>query len=329
MVMTLKTKFWNKSFFVFVLLTIFSFGFLAIADEQEAITAYFDDADQDGLSLEEEKAYGTDPSNNDTDGDSYSDGVEIESGYDPLKPAPGDRIVPEEVVTETDAGATDPTAPVNLTDLASQELANLVTEKQEAQEELTPDDLNAAVATVLEKSNATVELPEIDLASIKIKEVSKKLDDEEKEAQRKQDTIEYLTTVSYIILSNAPNPIRSSGELQSFTLRASQEAILSMATGNTSMLDSLTSKSQVILDEVKNVEVPENMVDTHLKATQVVKYLGSMGEKIKSVDLTNDPIGQMAELASVQGAMFEVQNFVFEAQEKLTNLGIKNIPLDI
>lgn len=329
MALALKTKIWNKSFFVFVFLTIFSFGFLAIADEQEAITAYFEDTDQDGLSIDEEKAYGTDPANNDTDGDSYSDGVEIESGYDPLKPAPGDRVMPEETPTDIASTTIDPNTPVNLTDLASEELANLVAEKQEAQQELTTEDLNAAVANVLEKTNEPIELPEVSVDSIKIKELSKKLDDEEREEQKKEDTIEYLTTVSYIVLSNAPNPIRSSGELGSFTERASQEVILSLATGNYSMLDSIKTKSDVVLKEIESVEVPENMVDTHLKATQVVKFLGNMGESIKSVDLASDPIGQMAELAKVQGAMLEVQNFVFEAQQKITDLGIKNIPLDI
>ena len=29
----------------------------------------------------------------DTDGDGYGDGIEVESGYDPLKPAPGDKVI--------------------------------------------------------------------------------------------------------------------------------------------------------------------------------------------------------------------------------------------
>ncbi len=329
---TLKTKIFNKSLFVFLFLAVFSFGFLALADEQEVITTFLDDTDQDGLSTEEEKAYGTDPSNNDTDGDSYSDGVEIESGYDPLKPAPGDRIVPDIAPAEgavANGVAETGVETVNLTEIATEELANIVSEKQDANQELTNEDLNQAVANVLEQANQEVELPEVDVDSLKIKEVSKKLDDEEKAAQAKEDTVEYLTTVSYIILSNSPSPIRSDKELVGFTERAAQEAVLSIATGNYSMVDSLETKSQAVLKEIESVEVPENMVDTHLKAVQIVKFLGSMSGKLKSVNLSNDPIGQMAELAKVQGAMLEVQNFVYESQQKLTDLGIKNIPLDI
>jgi hypothetical protein len=43
------------------------------------------DSDEDGLSdFEEINIYSTDPNNPDTDGDTYSDGDEVENGYDPL-----------------------------------------------------------------------------------------------------------------------------------------------------------------------------------------------------------------------------------------------------
>ncbi len=44
-----------------------------------------EDKDQDGLKNDEEKKLGTDPDNPDTDGDKILDGIEVKSGYDPLK----------------------------------------------------------------------------------------------------------------------------------------------------------------------------------------------------------------------------------------------------
>jgi len=41
------------------------------------------DADNDGLGLEDEYKYSTDPNNSDTDKDGYNDGTEIAAGYDP------------------------------------------------------------------------------------------------------------------------------------------------------------------------------------------------------------------------------------------------------
>ncbi|MBU2579676.1 thrombospondin type 3 repeat-containing protein [Patescibacteria group bacterium] len=50
------------------------------------------DPDHDGLDDWEEKIHKTDPRNPDTDGDGYSDGEEVASGYDPLKKAPDDKL---------------------------------------------------------------------------------------------------------------------------------------------------------------------------------------------------------------------------------------------
>lgn len=57
------------------------------ADERDSCRDIFNslDEDKDGLSLADEHEYGTSPTNADTDGDGYSDGVEVQGGYDPLK----------------------------------------------------------------------------------------------------------------------------------------------------------------------------------------------------------------------------------------------------
>jgi hypothetical protein len=72
----------------FGLLTL-SVTFFVSADDSVTDKNIFQDSDQDGLSNDEEVLYKTDALKKDTDGDGYTDGVEVESGYDPLKPAPG------------------------------------------------------------------------------------------------------------------------------------------------------------------------------------------------------------------------------------------------
>lgn len=54
--------------------------------DEPSPTADIADQDQDGLTLAEEKFYGTDPNNPDTDGDGIKDGEEVRNGYDPLGP---------------------------------------------------------------------------------------------------------------------------------------------------------------------------------------------------------------------------------------------------
>ncbi|MDP3685445.1 MAG: thrombospondin type 3 repeat-containing protein [bacterium] len=50
------------------------------------------DTDTDGLPDDLERIYQTNPNIADTDKDGYADGLEVANGYDPTKPAPGDKI---------------------------------------------------------------------------------------------------------------------------------------------------------------------------------------------------------------------------------------------
>ena len=74
-------------------LAVFFWTLFAVAENKNG-NSLFLDSDQDGLTDQEERMIGTDPQNFDTDGDGYSDGKEVSSGYNPLKAAPGDQIVP-------------------------------------------------------------------------------------------------------------------------------------------------------------------------------------------------------------------------------------------
>ncbi len=61
--------------------------------------APFADTDDDRLLDELEALYGTDAQKPDTDGDKYSDGTEVENGYEPLNPANNKRMVDLALVT--------------------------------------------------------------------------------------------------------------------------------------------------------------------------------------------------------------------------------------
>jgi len=74
-------------------LAVFFWTLFAVAENKNG-NSLFLDSDQDGLTDQEEKMIGTDPQNADTDGDGYSDGKEVASGYNPLKAAPGDQVIP-------------------------------------------------------------------------------------------------------------------------------------------------------------------------------------------------------------------------------------------
>jgi len=53
-------------------------------DAKEIVYSFYEDDDLDGLSNAEEVIYGSRPQVSDTDGDTYTDGDEVENGYDPI-----------------------------------------------------------------------------------------------------------------------------------------------------------------------------------------------------------------------------------------------------
>lgn len=103
-------------------LAIFFWTFFAVAENKNG-NSLFLDSDQDKLTDQEEKMIGTDLQRADTDNDGYSDGKEVASGYNPLKSAPGDQIVPGADLSSVQsksgetAAAQNPLASSGVTDL--------------------------------------------------------------------------------------------------------------------------------------------------------------------------------------------------------------------
>ncbi len=83
------------------------------------------------------------------------------------------------------------------------------------------------------------------------------------------------------------------------------------------------------MDEVSGVEVPESMVDTHVKTLKMLTFASNLKQSIKATVSPEDPLGQMYMFSKVQGFLMTLDGFMQETQGKLTSIGIENIPLDI
>jgi len=166
--------------FLLITLCFFLAGFnyltYAKADSKSTASGYIcdklTDSDCDGLTNAEEKLYGTDMSNADTDGDGYSDGVEVKSGYDPLKAAPGDKID-----MGKSASASQSTTATNAPTLSEDYLQNLTAYiSSKNGQSISTADINTFADEQLAKSMGdpvTLDtLPNIDRSQIKILEQS-------------------------------------------------------------------------------------------------------------------------------------------------------------
>jgi len=311
--------------FLFFGLIVFSSAVFVFAENDVTTQDIFNDADQDGLSNDEEKLYGTDPAKKDTDEDGYSDGVEVESGYDPLKPAPGDRIVAEEKkVLETPVSQTDETS---LTKEVSNEIVELVKTSNEEGKDVSLEDINTSVNNILSGKTEEIVLPEIKKEDIKIKKISKKLSDKKKLEQEKKDALEYLTVVSYLLANNSPKTFQTQDGLSSLLNTLSTDSLLGIASGNTKALDDLVKRGEKILTEIRDVEVPEDLLNIHMKIIQMARYAIQLKGEVQPN--SDDPLGQVAVLSKVQGLLGNIGDIAIEVQSKLTEYGIEEIPLNL
>ena len=317
------------SFFLLFSLLSLSVTFFVFADDTESNKNIFQDSDQDGLSNDEEALYKTDPLNKDTDGDGYSDGVEVESGYNPLKPAPGDKLVQDDSADTHSAIVGDADA-VNLTTQVSSQIADIVKSSNEGNgEAVTLETINESVQNVLDQSDQEIILPEVNVDEIKIKEVSKKLKGEKLREKEKEDVVEYLTVMAYILANNSPKKFHTENDLTSVLTSLGTDSLAAITLGNTNYLEDMAKKGEKTLKEIKDIEVPEGMLDVHVKAIKLAKYSMTLKDEVAQTNGQDDPLGKIASLSKVQGFLGVMSDFSQEIYGKMKEMDIKQIPIDL
>lgn len=327
----------KSTFLVFVGLIILSFAVFAMAEENSSTSNnVFLDSDQDGLTNSEEKVYGTDPYKADTDGDGYSDGIEVRSGYNPLKPAPGDKIVNASEVNNTAKESVAGTSMKkndkgvdngNLTDNLSTKINTLI--NQNGIENIKMEDIDSLIEEITTSKIAFEDLPEIDEKTIKILEQNyEKLSEKDRAAREKEDALEYLTAVSYIMGTNSPQKISATDDIESLSTQIiSAVQNFSFASGDLSFFDNLLGKSSDVLAQLQNVEVPESLLDLHKRGLQLATYAKSLRSEV-AID-SSDPIKSMIYLSKASGLISLGNSFFNDVATSLQKYGITEIPLEL
>jgi hypothetical protein len=317
------------TFLVFSALCVASFAFFVVAQENsDNDKNIFLDSDQDGLSDTEEITYGTDPKNNDTDGDGYTDGNEIKSGYDPLKHSPGDKIVVKKEQSTVSAPKEE-NGEENLTQDLSVEVATLINDRSGENKEVSMEDIDAIIQKITSEKVTFEDLPAVDEKEVKIKKQNySKLSDDKRKEKEREDALEYLTAVSYILANNSPEKISDTSDLEKISNEIiSQVSIISPSFSNFSYFENLSDKGSSILEDLKDIEVPEKFLELHLKGLKLAKYAVSLKDEIKPDE--NDPISSIMGFSKVQNLITLASAYSNEIMDNLSKLDITEIPLDL
>ena len=299
-------------------LLVLSFSVFVSAQDNNGAQNIFLDSDQDGLTDAEEKLYGTDSHKKDTDGDGYSDGVEINSGYDPLKPAPGDRIVPEKIKNQTENKDANKK---NITRKVAEKITSLTSNTTSANQTVTLEQIqeisNEAVNQVITEDD----LPEVTDDEIIIKEQDfKNLTNKQIEEKKKEDFLNYIVAIFYILSSNSPKPLTSTSAIQSVATTMTGEISTALATRDSETFDELGENAEKMLEEIKEIEVPQDLVELHKKGLRFFKYALSLPEDLVSNE--EDPIADMTQYSKLQAFLDVLMNYNSEVESKFNEFNI-------
>jgi hypothetical protein len=309
---------------VLIIASLFILGqaFFTLAEEKNNPTAVFLDSDQDGLSDEEEKLYGTNPSNADSDGDGYKDGKEVQAGYNPLKPSPGDKL---ETVRENVSVNKNNLESSGDTTLTKKLVAKVNDQlKTNDLEDVTMSDVESLANDFLKENTPVSEFSKITLADIKIKKQNySKLSAKEAQEKKTEDFTDYTVSLFYTLSLQAEKPILSSQDFDTSFAALFEEISSAITSADLNYLNELDVKTQKFLKEMKNIEVPEEFQELHLKAINSLAYGISLKNQVKTTD--NDSIATLIGLTQIQGFLEDFSNFLTEVSEKTSQYPLDNI----
>lgn len=329
----MKIKNISLSFFVLASLIVLSFAFYVRAENTSgAAKSVFLDSDQDGLSDSEEKVYGTDSHNPDTDSDGYSDGAEVRSGYDPLKKAPGDKLSGFAGTRAMAPGANnsaDPASAVlgdsakkNLTNDIAERVTDLATKSATDNKQISLDDVQALVDQSLTPAVVSVDdFPEVSRAELKIKVQNYgNLSAEKATAKKKEDFTNYIVAVTYIFSSNSSKPITSLTDAAGMISSIVTTITAAISSQNPAALNDIMTSQKKIVEQLKAMEVPEDLVEIHIKALRFALYSQQLVDLIQPK--ADDPMGSIANLSKIEGFMTVFSDFATEAESKISEYGL-------
>lgn len=243
------------------------------------------DSDSDGLTdWQETEIYLTDPLNPDTDSDNFLDGEEVVSGYNPLKPAPNDKLTDNALSPRPDPGSlkinlTEELAKAMTANIKGLDISKIASDSSASQSDGTETDipnpqadgvLNNALAEALVKSPQLRLIPNIQDADIIIS------DDASLDAIKN-----YSTRVSGIFDKYALSPQDVSGPDIEIAFEAIQ-------TGDFSLLDEYINAYRKDYQEIKQIPVPSTWKEIHKQNLTLLLGSANIFEAMKSAN--DDPL---------------------------------------
>ena len=202
----------------------------------------------------------------------------------------------------------------NLTKEVAQKIS-AITANTDANPEVSIDEIKNIVDESLSSQEDAFILPEMSGIKLNIKKQDySKYSAAVAKEKEKEDSVEYATKLFYIFNSNSIKPVTSLNEMPSFFESLPSIIIPAITTGDTSALDQFSASGEKILEQMKDIEVPEKLIDTHIKIMQFARYATSLKNLIANQD-PSDPLKTLSDLSKISGFLGSLSGFSVEASQ--------------
>lgn len=210
--------------------------------------------------------------------------------------------------------------PNNLTGQVAQKLSALATSSDPDEQQISVDKMQSIITDSISQKFSESDLPTISPDEIKIKKQNYTGTAEQIKAKKKEDFTNYMIAVYYIMSSSSPKPITSGDDLNGMASYFTQSIDAALNSRDSSQLAEISQSGQKILDQLRTVEVPEDVLEIHTKALQFAKYAIALKPTISAN--TEDPLTDLVNISKLASFMESLISFSEEASGKFSEYGL-------
>lgn len=209
----------------------------------------------------------------------------------------------------------------NLTQELADKISALTNSPNSSSQQVSLNQIQQMVNQVLDSQNQQITLPKVDMSTIKILPQNysgySKTTAEKKKAE---DAANYIAAVFYIFASNSPQPITSASDVSTVMGQVANQITSAIDSNDTQTLDQLSQSGGKILDQLKAVPVPQDLINIHIKAMQYAMYAQSLEKTLKPT--TDDPIGEMVNYYKVEALLQSLISFSSDVESTLSQYNL-------
>jgi len=258
------------------------------------------DGDADGLSDLEERLYHTNPAKEDTDGDGYKDGEEVDNGYDPASKLSAG-------AEATGAGAQSSASILSVLGSGSTDTSGVggmgglggfsAEQTQQLNSAVLPDGQRLADLEVDQiLNNGSQPLPTVTAGDIKTS------DDTSMEAEQA-----YADSVARIVIANNPFP-------KGYSVKAYLDDV---GANNRALFEDMKFSAETMLQQMQELKVPKSMLEEHAHALGILLAARDSLQQVLAANASSDAV--LALLGRSFFVIGEIRALLEDAQLELAS----------